>query len=75
MTTGRCLTHQRLATWQIATFSEIVSRQYAMAYDKGMGNIRGMLALTCSSIPPFSPPPSLLPIIDVRVLLFPSTSS
>jgi hypothetical protein len=33
MTTGSHLTHQRLATWQIATFSEIDSRQYAMAYD------------------------------------------
>jgi hypothetical protein len=33
MTTGRHLTHQRLATWQIATLSEIVSHQYAMAYD------------------------------------------
>jgi hypothetical protein len=33
MTTGRRLPHQRLATWQIATFSEIVSHQYAMAYD------------------------------------------
>jgi hypothetical protein len=33
MTTGHCLTHQQLATWQIATFSEIVSGQYAMAYD------------------------------------------
>jgi hypothetical protein len=31
MMTGRRLTHQRLANWQIATFSEIVSRQYAMA--------------------------------------------
>ena len=34
MTTGRRLTHQRLANWQIATFSEIVFRQYAMAYDR-----------------------------------------
>ncbi len=34
MTTGCRLTHQRLATWQIATFSEIDSRQYAMAYDR-----------------------------------------
>ncbi len=33
MTTGRRLTHQRLANWRIATFSEMVSRQYAMAYD------------------------------------------
>jgi hypothetical protein len=32
----------------------------------GQGKGRGTLALTftCSSIPPFSPPPSLLPIID-----------
>ncbi len=34
MTTGRRLTHQRLATWQITTFSEIDSYQYAMAYDR-----------------------------------------
>ena len=34
MMTGRRLTHQRLATWRIAKFSEIVSRQYAMAYDR-----------------------------------------
>jgi hypothetical protein len=34
MTTSRHLTHQRLANWRIATFSEIVSRQYAMAYDR-----------------------------------------
>ena len=33
LTTGRHLTHQRLATSRIATFSEIVSRRYAMAYD------------------------------------------
>ena len=33
MTTGRRLTHQRLATWRIVTFSEIDSRHYAMAYD------------------------------------------
>ena len=33
MMTGRRLTHQRLATWRIATFSEIDSRQYAMTYD------------------------------------------
>ena len=33
MATGRRLTHQRLATWWIATFREIDSRQYAMAYD------------------------------------------
>jgi hypothetical protein len=33
MTTGRRLTHKQLATWRIATFSKIVSRRYAMAYD------------------------------------------
>ena len=33
VTTGRHLTHQRLANWRIATFSEIDSRQHAMAYD------------------------------------------
>ncbi len=33
MTTGHHLTLTRLATWQIATFSKIVSRQYDMAYD------------------------------------------
>ena len=33
MMTGRCLTHQQLATWRIATFSEIVSHQYVIAYD------------------------------------------
>ena len=31
---------------------------------KGAKGQRGMLALTCSSVPPFSPPSSLLPIIN-----------
>jgi hypothetical protein len=37
VTIGLRLTHQRLATWRIATFSEIVSCQYAMAYDTWSG--------------------------------------
>ena len=38
MMTGRRLTHKRLANWRITTFSDIVSRQYAMAYDNYPNN-------------------------------------